>query len=147
MPENVPPLALGPEDRRKRTMETLCLWPLALAQRQRAGGQEVLQPVQQRQLVAQAQFDVDALDPAIDIWCAGPQGFDVARAARERARGRQFWVYNGGRPAGGSIVIDTPATDARALIWAAFKHDVPVYFYWRRAAGGRGATPDRISHG
>ncbi|PYR79901.1 MAG: amino acid permease [Acidobacteria bacterium] len=24
---------------------------------------------------------------------------------------------------------------------------LPVYFYWRRAAGGRGATPDRISHG
>ncbi len=33
-PENVPPLALGPEDQRKKTMETLCLWPLALAQRQ-----------------------------------------------------------------------------------------------------------------
>jgi hypothetical protein len=27
-------------------------------------------------------------------------------------------------------VIDAPATDARATIWAAFKHDVPVYFYW-----------------
>jgi hypothetical protein len=73
---------------------------------------------------------VDALDPAIDIWCAGPQSFDVARAARERARGRQFWVYNGGRPAGGAIVIDAPATDARATIWAAFKHEAPVYFYW-----------------
>ena len=73
---------------------------------------------------------VEALDSAIDIWCSGPKGFDVARAAQERARGRQFWVYNGGRPAGGAIVIDTPATDARAMIWAAFKHEVPVYFYW-----------------
>ena len=73
---------------------------------------------------------VEPLDRAIDIWCAGPKGFDIARAARERARGRQFWVYNGGRPAGGAIVIDTPATDARATIWAAFKHEVPVYFYW-----------------
>jgi hypothetical protein len=73
---------------------------------------------------------VEALDQAIDIWCAGPTGFDVARAARERARGRQFWVYNGGRPAGGAIVIDAPATDARAMMWAAFKHEVPVYFYW-----------------
>ncbi len=73
---------------------------------------------------------VEALDPAIDIWCAGPQGFDVERAARERARGRQFWVYNGGRPWGGAIVIDAPATDARATMWAAFKHEVPVYFYW-----------------
>ena len=73
---------------------------------------------------------VEALDGAIDIWCAGPKGFDVARAATERARGRQFWVYNGGRPEGGAIVIDAPATDARATIWAAFKHDVAVYFYW-----------------
>jgi len=73
---------------------------------------------------------VAALDQAIDIWCAGPQGFKVDRAARERARGRQFWVYNGGRPAGGAIVIDAPATDARAMLWAAFKHEVPVYFYW-----------------
>ena len=73
---------------------------------------------------------VEALDGAIDIWCSGPKGFDIARAASERARGRQFWVYNGGRPEGGAIVIDAPATDARATVWAAFKHDVPVYFYW-----------------
>ena len=52
------------------------------------------------------------------------------RVASERARGRQYWFYNGGRPAGGAITIDAPATDARATIWAAFKHDVRVYFYW-----------------
>ena len=50
--------------------------------------------------------------------------------ASERARGREYWFYNGGRPAGGAITIDAPATDARATIWAAFKHDVRVYFYW-----------------
>ncbi|HEY7056557.1 MAG TPA: hypothetical protein VH458_08545, partial [Vicinamibacterales bacterium] len=38
---------------------------------------------------------VDALDPAIDIWCAGPLGFRIDRAAAERARGREFWFYNG----------------------------------------------------
>jgi hypothetical protein len=73
---------------------------------------------------------VEALDGAIDIWCAGPLHFDVKRAAAERARGHQFWFYNGGRPAGGALTIDAPATDARATIWAAFKHDVRVYFYW-----------------
>jgi hypothetical protein len=73
---------------------------------------------------------VEPLDGAIDIWCAGPLGFDVERAAAERVRGHQFWFYNGGRPAGGAITIDAPATDARATIWAAFKHDVGVYFYW-----------------
>lgn len=73
---------------------------------------------------------VEPLDSAIDIWCTGPKGFDISRAAKERARGREFWFYNGGRPQGGAITIDAPATDARATIWAAFKHDVRVYFYW-----------------
>ena len=73
---------------------------------------------------------VEALEPAIDIWCSGPKGFRLDRVASERARGREFWFYNGGRPEGGAITIDAPATDARATIWAAFKHDVRVYFYW-----------------
>jgi hypothetical protein len=73
---------------------------------------------------------VEALDPAIDIWASGPRGFRLDRVASERARGRDYWFYNGGRPAGGAITIDAPATDARATIWAAFKHDVRVYFYW-----------------
>jgi hypothetical protein len=73
---------------------------------------------------------VEELDKAIDVWCAGPKGFLLDRVASERARGRQYWFYNGGRPAGGAITIDAPATDSRATIWAAFKHDVSVYFYW-----------------
>ena len=56
--------------------------------------------------------------------------FASIRARSERAKGRRYWVYNGGRPAAGAITIDAPATDARATIWAAFKHDVEVYFYW-----------------
>jgi hypothetical protein len=73
---------------------------------------------------------VEALDSAVDIWSSGPKGFKLDRVASERARGREYWFYNGGRPAGGAITIDAPATDARATIWAAFKHDVRVYFYW-----------------
>lgn len=73
---------------------------------------------------------VRELDGAIDIWDTGPQGFDIARAREERARGRRYWIYNGGRPAAGAIVIDAPATDPRATIWACFKHDVEVYYYW-----------------
>jgi hypothetical protein len=73
---------------------------------------------------------VEPLDAAIDIWCSGPKGFQLERVASERARGRQYWFYNGGRPQGGAITIDAPATDPRATIWAAFKHDVSVYFYW-----------------
>ena len=70
------------------------------------------------------------LDGAIDIWDTGPQGFDIKRAREERGRGRRYWIYNGGRPQGGAIIIDAPATDPRATIWACFKHDVEVYFYW-----------------
>lgn len=73
---------------------------------------------------------VKELDGAIDIWDSGPEGYDVARASSERAAGRDYWVYNGGRPALGSIVIDSPATDSRATIWACFKHGINVYFYW-----------------
>jgi len=73
---------------------------------------------------------VDALDAAIDIWCSGPLGFKIDRVARERSRGREYWFYNSGRPAAGAFTIDAPATDPRATIWAAFKHDVRVYFYW-----------------
>jgi hypothetical protein len=73
---------------------------------------------------------VPELDESIDIWCAGPQWFDIERAKAERAKGRSYWTYNGGRPNGPAIVIDAPATEARAMAWAAFKHDIDVYFYW-----------------
>ena len=70
------------------------------------------------------------LAPAIDIWCAGPLHYDIEQAKRERAAGKSYWFYNGGRPAGGALVIDSPATDARVVGWAAFKHDADGYFYW-----------------
>jgi hypothetical protein len=73
------------------------------------------------------------LASSVDIWCAGPLHYDIERAARERAAGRSYWFYNGGRPAGGALVIDSPATDARVVGWAAFKHDADGYFYWHAA--------------
>jgi hypothetical protein len=73
---------------------------------------------------------VKELDGAIDIWDTGPLGYDIARANAERERGRKYWIYNGGRPAAGAIVIDAPATDPRATIWACFKHNIDNYFYW-----------------
>jgi hypothetical protein len=70
------------------------------------------------------------LEGAIDIWDSGPQDYSIRGAERERAKGRDWWFYNGGRPWGGAIVIDAPAADARATIWGSFKHGVRVYFYW-----------------
>ena len=73
---------------------------------------------------------VKELDGAIDIWDTGPLGYEIKRAEEERARGHRYWIYNGGRPAAGAIVIDAPATDARATIWACFKHNIDNYFFW-----------------
>jgi hypothetical protein len=73
---------------------------------------------------------VKDLDGAIDIWDTGPLGYDIKRADEERQHGRKYWIYNGGRPAAGAIVIDAPATDPRATIWACFKHGIDNYFYW-----------------
>jgi hypothetical protein len=71
-----------------------------------------------------------ALDGWIDYWCTGPRQYEISRAETERAKGNEYWIYNGGRPYAGAIVIDAPATDARAIIWACFKHGIDLYFYW-----------------
>ncbi len=73
---------------------------------------------------------VEELDGAIDIWCVPSQMLEPPVAAAERARGRRVWTYNGARPRSPALLIDTPATDARAMAWALFKHEVPVYFFW-----------------
>jgi len=73
---------------------------------------------------------VPELRGAIDIWCVPPQAYDIAKADAERKAGRRVWFYNGGRPQGPTLLIDAPATDARVVAWAAFKHDVDLYFFW-----------------
>ncbi len=70
------------------------------------------------------------LTGAIDIWCSTALDFDPGQAAAQRAAGRQWWLYNGGRPAGPALVIEAPPSDARVLGWAAFKAGVQVYFFW-----------------
>jgi hypothetical protein len=73
---------------------------------------------------------VPELAGLVDIWCIPPQAFDIQAAAGERAAGRRVAFYNGGRPQGPTPVIDAPATEARVVGWAAFKHDASLYFYW-----------------
>jgi hypothetical protein len=73
---------------------------------------------------------VPEFEGLIDIWSIPPQAFDIPAAAAERAKGRRVSFYNGGRPQGPALVIDAPATEARVVGWAAFKHDVDLYFYW-----------------
>jgi len=73
---------------------------------------------------------VPELSGAVDIWCVPPQAFDIAKADEERRQGRRVWFYNGGRPQGPTLLIDAPATDARVVGWAAFKHGADTYFFW-----------------
>ena len=73
---------------------------------------------------------VPELTGLVDVWSIPPQAFDLAAAAAERARGRRISFYNGGRPQGPTLLIDAPATEARMVAWAAFKHDAFLYFYW-----------------
>ena len=71
-----------------------------------------------------------ALAGAIDYWCTGPHTYNIQTALKEREKGNEYWIYNGGRPWAGAVVIDSPATDPRAIIWACFKHGIDLYFYW-----------------
>ena len=73
---------------------------------------------------------VPELDGVVDIWCAPPQHYDIARARAERAKGRDYWTYNGSRPHLGIFTIDAPAADARSVAWAAFKESISTFFYW-----------------
>ncbi|MBE3073196.1 MAG: DUF4091 domain-containing protein [Acidobacteria bacterium] len=73
---------------------------------------------------------VPELDGAVDIWCAAPQMYDIARAKSERGRGREYWTYNGSRPYLGIVAIDAPAADPRSVMWAAFKEGIPTFFSW-----------------
>ena len=56
----------------------------------------------------------------------------TSRAPRsERAqRPRRTGSTTAAGPTGPRSLIDAPATEARAMAWAAFKHDVDLYFYW-----------------
>jgi hypothetical protein len=73
---------------------------------------------------------VPELQGVPDIWCIPPQVLDLGAAAAERAKGRSICFYNGGRPQGPTPIIDAPATEARAIAWAAFEHGIDLYFYW-----------------
>src|SRR4051812_44994259 len=67
-----------------------------------------------------------------DTSISGTPARRVSGWRRWRASGRRG-RNTGSTTAHGPIatmLIDAPATDGRELAWAAFKHDVDVYFYW-----------------
>ncbi|OGO18732.1 MAG: hypothetical protein A2Z14_09575 [Chloroflexi bacterium RBG_16_48_8] len=57
-------------------------------------------------------------------------GTDPQAVQDEQEAGRQIGVYNGYRPATGSILIDTDAVDFRVIPWIGWKYNLDQYFYW-----------------
>ena len=88
---------------------------------------------------------VPELDGAIDIWCAAPQLYDLARAKSERAGGREYWTYNGSRPYLGVVAIEAPAADPRSIMWASFKEDIPTVLLRGTACTGGTTRRSRAS--
>ena len=73
---------------------------------------------------------VKALEGAVDIWDSGPKGFVLEDVARERAQGRRVLVLQRRSARSRRDRDRQPGDRSARLIWAAFKHDVEVYFYW-----------------
>ena len=57
-------------------------------------------------------------------------GTNAEMVQSEQDAGKQVGVYNGYRPATGSIVIDTDAVDFRVIPWIGWKYNLDQYFYW-----------------
>ncbi|MBN1294885.1 MAG: DUF4091 domain-containing protein [Candidatus Latescibacteria bacterium] len=74
--------------------------------------------------------ELDSPDQTIDIWCSFYGHYSIAQALIERSHGDDMWIYNGMRPYGGAMLIDTPAIDARVNMWVCYKHGINVYFNW-----------------
>jgi hypothetical protein len=74
----------------------------------------------------------------VDIWSISTnhtlQGSipstDPEDVRSEKEAGHQIGVYNGYRPATGSVLIDTDAIDFRVIPWIGWKYDLDHYFYW-----------------
>jgi hypothetical protein len=81
-------------------------------------------------------------DPAIqpvDVPIVGAPDFDPARAAA-----KETWIYNGYRPATGTLLTDTEAVSPRVDGWIAAMASIPRWFFWETTfwydgnPGGRG---------
>jgi hypothetical protein len=86
-------------------------------------------------------------DPAnqpVDVPMVLARYYDAARAATARAAGKETWIYNGLRPATGTIMTDTEAVSLRTYGWIAAMAGIPRWFVWETVAwydankGGRG---------
>jgi hypothetical protein len=86
-------------------------------------------------------------DPAaqpVDVPIVFAGEYDTARAAAARGAGKEVWIYNGYRPATGSLLTDTAAIDLRTLGWIGAAADISRWFIWNTDAWSDG---NRGGHG
>jgi hypothetical protein len=71
----------------------------------------------------------------VNIWATITSEYDHLDAQKRRHIGEEVWWYVccGPRRPYANLFIDYPATDARALFWAAFKYRVDGFFYYEVA--------------
>lgn len=93
-------------------------------------------------------------DPArqpVDVAIVDASEFDPALAARARAIGKETWIYNGWRPATGTMLTDDAAISMRTLGWIAAMAAIPRWFIWETTfwydgnRGGRGPFDPFVS--
>lgn len=86
---------------------------------------------------------VDVIASTISV--GDPQVWKAARLRHLSRPGREFFLYNGQRPATGSFAIEDDGVSLRQLAWAQFKEGIQRWFYWEATyyddyQGGRGHT-------
>jgi hypothetical protein len=80
-------------------------------------------------------------DPAtqpVDVPIVFAGEYDPARAAAARAVGKEVWIYNGYRPATGSLLTDTAAIDLRTFGWIGAAAGISRWFIWNTDAWSDG---------
>jgi Domain of unknown function (DUF4091) len=77
--------------------------------------------------------DAPAAQP-VDVPIVFAGEYDTRKAAAARAAGKDVWIYNGYRPATGSLLTDTAAIDLRTFGWIAAAAQISRWFIWNTNA-------------
>jgi hypothetical protein len=76
-------------------------------------------------------------DPAqqpVDVPMVIAGAYDGTTAAAATAAGKSVWIYNGVRPATGTMLTDSEAVSMRTMGWIAAMAGIPRWFLWETTA-------------
>jgi hypothetical protein len=72
----------------------------------------------------------DPTGQAVDVPIVDASAYDPTLAARARALGKETWIYNGARPATGTMLTDDAPISMRTYGWIAAMAAIPRWFLW-----------------